>query len=267
MRPVFISLLLTMAFSISSYAQEKILPAELKPFVLPKHEMLDFIKADLNMDGRADYVLILKQEGEDTLTFDNEKWDAARTLLLIIRRPDNKLKLAVSNTDIVLCRHCGGAMGDPYMGIEAKAGEFTLDFYGGSSWKWGNTITFRYDKLKKNWFLQREIITSSHPEEDRYVESSSIIDRAEIGMVSLADYTAYYNRDTSDRRVIVAKTFFYESPNLKSKPRKGYVLKGDIVKSQKQFKNFIECTFQNAAGQFTTGYLLKKDLELVVKPK
>ncbi|MCX6316447.1 MAG: hypothetical protein NTW29_04105 [Bacteroidetes bacterium] len=263
MRPVFIAMLMTIAFGISSYAQEKVLPAELKPFVLPKHEMLDFIKADLNMDGRADYLLILKQEGEDTLTFDNEKWDAARTLLLITRQADNKLKLAVTNTDIVLCRHCGGAMGDPYMGIEAKAGEFTLDFYGGSSWKWGNTITFRYDKLKKNWFLQREIITSSHPEEDRYVESTTTIGRGEIGNISLEKYTPYYNSDSSLMRVNVAKTYFYESPDLKSKPRKGYLLKDDIVTTVKVFKNFVECTFNNLKGSITTGYILRKDLEAV----
>lgn len=263
MRPVIIAVLLTMAFGIPAYAQEKVLPAELKPFVLPEHEMLDFIKADLNLDGRKDYVLILKQEGEDTLTFDNEKWDAARTLLLITRQSDNKLKLAVTNTDIVLCRHCGGAMGDPYMGIEAKAGEFTLDFYGGSSWKWGNTITFRYDKLKKNWMLQREIITSSHPEEDRYVESSTNIERVEIGDVTLKNYTPYYNSDSSLLKVNVAKTYFYESPDLHSKPRKGYLIKGDIVTSVKRFRNFIECTFNNLNGSITTGYILRKDLIVV----
>jgi hypothetical protein len=219
-------LLLFFAININGLqAQDKQLPKELLSFVTPGKEMLDFTKADLNGDGRQDYILILKMTGEDTLTFDNNNWDAPRPLLLITRQADNKLKLAVTNDDLVLCRHCGGAMGDPFMELSSKPGEFTLEFYGGSSWKWGQTITFRYDKMKKNWFVQRDIVTSAHPEEDRYVETLATIERSEIGDISLQQYTPDYNSDSSTRRVKVAKTYFYESPELKSKPRKGYLLR------------------------------------------
>lgn len=262
MQNFFLSALLLFVCS-SVQAQEKKLPKELSPFVTPGNEMLDFIKADLNGDSRMDYVLILKSAGEDTLTFDNENWDAGRPLLLITRQADNKLKLALTNEDVVLCRHCGGAMGDPYMGITAKAGEFTLDFYGGSSWKWGNTLTFRYDKLKKGWYLQKDVQTSSHPTKTGYEETTTTIDRYEIGDISLENYVPLYNSDSSNRKVIVAKTFFYDSPNLRSAPRKGYLLKGDIVRSFRQFRNFIECIYDNGKGAITNGFILRKDLELV----
>lgn len=252
-------------FIFVSNAQDKQLPKELTPFVPAGKEMLDFSKADLNGDGRADYILILKMAGEDTLSFDNTNWDAQRTLLLLTRQSNNKLKQAASNNELVLCRHCGGAMGDPYMGLSSKPGEFTLEFYGGSSWKWGQTITFHYDKVKKNWYIFRDIANSSHPEEDRYVETQAIMERAEIGDITLQQYTINYNQDTSSYRVKAAKTFFYESPQLKSKPRKGYLLKGDIIKSYKRFSHFIECSFTGSNGSITTGYILKKDLELVTK--
>ncbi|MBL7729834.1 MAG: hypothetical protein JNM88_01540 [Chitinophagaceae bacterium] len=257
--PCIASLLLFLNISVS--AQEKQLPAELKPFVAAGHEMLDFAKADLNADGRQDYVLILKPAGEDTMTFDNEKWDAVRPLLLIIRQANNKLKTTVTNDEVVLCRQCGGAMGDPYMGLTAKTGEFTLDFYGGSSWKWGQTITFRYDKLKRNWFIQEDIETSIHPAETEMVETIARIKRAETGDISLESYTQGYNGDTSQWQVKAVKTFFYDSPELKSKPRKGYLLKGDVVKGIRTFKNFVECYFANKEGEITTGYILKKDLQ------
>lgn len=243
------------------------MPAELAPFVTAGMEMLDFAKADLNGDGRSDYILILKKEGEDTMTFDNSNWDAQRPLLLITRQANQKLKLAVTNNELVLCRHCGGAMGDPFMELVAKPGSFTLEFYGGSSWKWGQTITFRYDRLKQNWFIHRDVVTSSHPEEDRYVETMAVIERSEIGDISLQQFTPGYNSDTSSRRVKAARTYFYESPQTSTKPRKGYVVKGDIVKSYKQFRNFVECSFTGSGGSITTGYLLKKDLELITEKK
>jgi hypothetical protein len=265
MRNVLFFMICLRIFISGVYAQQKPLPGELVPFVAPGKEMLDFTKADLNGDGRSDYVLILKTAGEDTLTFDNSNWDAPRPLLLLTRQADNKLKLAVANHELVLCRHCGGAMGDPFMELVSKPGEFTLEFYGGSSWKWGQTITFRYDKLKRNWYLYRDIVTGSHPEGETYVETMATIERQEIGDIALQQYNPNYNQDTSRRQVTAAKTYFYESPEVKSKPRKGYVLRGDIVKTYKQFRNFVECTYTSSSGAITTGYLLKKDLEVVRK--
>lgn len=253
--------------SVSMLAQDKVLPAELKPFVTDGQEMLDFAAADMNGDGLKDYILILKPAGEDTMTFDNPHWDAPRILWMILRQPGGKLKAELSNSELVLCRQCGGAMGDPYMGLTVHPGEFTVDFYGGSSWKWGQTITFKYDKLKKNWFIQKDINTSSHPTETDYVETQAVIERSEIGNVSLKEYTPYYNGDTSTWKVTAAKTFFYDSPQVGSKPRKGYLLKGNLVKSTKKFKNFIECSFANGKGDYTYGYILRKDLILAASPK
>lgn len=265
MRKAIFTYLFFISCISAARAQEKQLPKELEPFVPQGKEMLDFGKADLDGDGRSDYILILKIAGEDTLSFDDTNWDMQRNLLLLTRQASNKLKQAAFNNELVLCRHCGGAVGDPYMGLSTRPGEFTLEFYGGSSWKWGQTITFRYDKAKKNWFVYRDIATSSHPEEDRYVETQAILEKAEIGEISLQQYTVNYNMDTSAYRVKAAKTFFYESPQLKTKPRKGYLLKGDTVKAYRRFRNFIECTFSGKNNTFTTGYILRKDLEPAVK--
>jgi hypothetical protein len=62
-------------------------------------------------------------------------------------------------------------------------------------------------------------------------------------------------------KVTAAKTFFYDSPKLGSKPRKGYLLKGDNITVLRLLKNFVEVSFENSKNQFSTGYVLKKDLE------
>lgn len=263
MKKIFSSFFVVIAFGCIAIAQEKEVPSELKPFILQGYEVLDFIKEDLNSDKLTDYILILRSKGEDTLTFDNPDWDVPRPLLLLIRQTNDQLKLAAENTKIIYCRHCGGAMGDPYQGVLFKNGDLLFDFYGGSSWRWAETITFRYNKVKKNWFLQNHFISSFQAGDPDNTTTETTIGRAETGEISLQNYFPYYNQDSSSWKVKTVKTYFYESPDLKSKPKKAYLIKGDIVRSSKSFTNFIDCFFTNSRGQITTGYILKKDLLLL----
>lgn len=249
-----------LALAATAQETEKKLPKELEPWIQLGYEALDWATGDLNGDKLRDYLLILKTEGEDTLTFDNPNWDTGRPLLLILRQPNGTLKTAATNADIVLCRNCGGAMGDPYMGITVATGTFSLEFYGGSSWKWGETITFRYDAAKKNWYLQTHHITSFQGADPENTTVNTTISRSETGYISLEKYKSDYNTDTSQWQVKAAKTYFYESPVLGSKPRKAYLMKNDVVKGYKAFNNFIECSFENSKGVLTTGFILRKDL-------
>ena len=81
-------------------AQNPDLPVELKPFIQKGYEAMDFAKQDLNGDKLPDYILILKLQGEDTMTFDNPDWEAGRPFLLILRQSNGSLKQTVSNNDL-----------------------------------------------------------------------------------------------------------------------------------------------------------------------
>ncbi len=260
-------LLTTCLFSLQ--AQDKVVPKELRPFIREGYELMDFLKTDLNGDNRPDYILILKIKGEDTIGFDNTNWDASRPLLLIVRQPDNSLKNVISNSELVLCKQCGGVMGDPYQGVTGKPGGFTIDFYGGSSWRWSETYSFSYDKIKKNWFLQRHTSSNFQSGDPEKTEENTTINRNEIGDIILANFSPYYNSDSSIWKVKTAKTYFYSSPILGSTPKKAWLVKGNTVTSVKLFKNFIQCSFTNSGDKITEGFLLKKDLLLVEsnKPK
>lgn len=262
MKKYFCSLFFIICF-FSAQAQDIELPAELKPYVLQGYQVMDLVKGDLNSDKLDDYILILKTAGEDTLTFENPDWEAVRPLLIIIRQPNGKLQSVASNTSVVLCKHCGGVMGDPYQGITIKPGEFSIDFYGGSSWRWSVNYTFRYDAVKKNWYLQSHESSSFQSGDPENTTEETIINRTEIGDVLFEKFTPSYNADNSAWKVTAAKTYFYKSPDLQSKPKKTYLVKGNAVVSFKQFKNFIHCSFTNAKGTTTTGFLLKKDLLLM----
>jgi hypothetical protein len=258
-----IFLLTVSLFTKAQRGDEITIPEKIKPFITKGYEALDIIDKDLNGDGLKDYVLVLKIKGEDTISFDNPQCDAVRPLLLITGQAGNKFKLFASNKEIVYCRNCGGSMPDPYEGIETLPNEFIINHYGGSTWRWTDAISFRYDKIKKNWLLQTHSISSFQAGDPEATTRETVINRSEIGDITLANYTRNYNSDTGNWRVAAAKTYFYDSPILKSKPREGYLIKGNAVKSIKRFKNFIECTYVNDRGDITSGYILKKDLLLV----
>jgi len=253
--------------SVNAVAQNTTVPEELKPFIMPGYEVMDVVKGDLNKDKLDDYLLVLKTAGEDTFLFDNTDWDAHRPLLLIIRQANGTLKTVAVNNELIFCKNCGGVMGDPYQGLTIKSGEFTADLYGGSSWRWAESFTFRYDAVKKNWFLQKHKSTSFQSGDPERTMNESVISRSETGDISIEKFTPHYNADSSSWKVKAAKTYFYNSPVIGSKPGKAYLVKGNKVVSFKQFRNFVECSFTNSKGTVTTGYILKKDLELLAAGK
>lgn len=262
-----ILLAITLMVSVNIVAQNTTIPEELKPFIMPGYEAMDVVKGDLNKDKRDDYLLVLKTAGEDSFSFDNTDWDAHRPLLLIIRQANGTLKTVAVNNELIFCKNCGGVMGDPYQGLTIKPGEFTADLYGGSSWRWAESFTFRYDAVKKNWFLQTHKSTSFQSGDPERTMNESVISRSETGDISIEKFTPHYNADSSSWKVKAAKTYFYNSPVIGSKPGKAYLVKGNKVVSFKQLRNFVECSFTNSKGTVTTGYILKKDLELLAAGK
>jgi hypothetical protein len=239
--------------------KDKVLPGPLKSFVLNGYEMLDFIEGDLNGDKRNDAILILKISGEDTVATD----DLKRPLLILVRQPDGKLKIEKRNDDLVMCRHCGGIFGDPYEGLELIKNGFSISFYGGSSWRWAYTYSFEFKPAKKNWYLIKEHQLSYHNTEPEINTKECDIETAELGIVPIEKFTSEPPYVESKWRVIVPKAYFYDNPKIGSKPRKGYLLKGDQVTGIRNLKNFIEVSFQNKKDEFTTGYILKASLQKI----
>lgn len=128
------------------------LPPEVQPFVEPGTVPWLLESADLNLDGRPDYLLVLQRtEGIDPATQpDNE-----RPLLILVRAPAGTLRLAARSERAIVCSHCGGGFGDPFSGIEAGPGTFTLQAYGGNTRRWSSSETFRYSRRYQSWHLVR----------------------------------------------------------------------------------------------------------------
>jgi len=165
------------------------LHSELLEFVPTNYSILDTALGDLNLDGINDYILVLKKNGEDTLSnaIDNPE---RRPLLILLRDINNKLKLVRRNDNTVYCFDCGGMMGDPYMGITIKNGYFSVEHYGGSAWRWTRIITYKYSKQDNEWFLHKDGSESFHASEPEKVESK-IRTIKDFGKVKFEEFDIY----------------------------------------------------------------------------
>src|ERR1044072_9884730 len=136
MRTTFFFMLLWGAAPHAAAARqgELQIPPEVRPFVEEGTKAIALEAADLNGDGRGDFVLVLERENpakdEDDLPV-NE-----RPLLILVRGVDGKLAEAKRNERVVMCSRCGGIFGDPFDGVIVARNTFTVLLYGGSAWRW-----------------------------------------------------------------------------------------------------------------------------------
>ncbi|HEX6038324.1 hypothetical protein [Longimicrobium sp.] len=168
-------------------------PDEVRPFVTQGKEPLCVAAADLDGDGRRDYVLVLgtrrKYTGQpyagDGAAPDK---DDLRTLLVLMRQPDGALRMGARTEHVAMCTECGGMMGDPFEGVGARPGSFTVHHYGGSAWRWRADYTFEYVAATGRWRLA-SVSTLSYwsPEPDK-MESHVYTAPADFPEIDLTDF-------------------------------------------------------------------------------
>jgi hypothetical protein len=91
-------------------------------------------QGDFDGDGDLDALLVIEAEGEAAA-------DAPRALLLL-RRDSDRLTPVLESPRAVLCRRCGGMMGDPLRQLRIAPGELVLRFEGGSRELWSSEFRF-----------------------------------------------------------------------------------------------------------------------------
>jgi hypothetical protein len=259
--------LLTLALAIPAFAADDDPPPEIARFVPGGFQALDFAVADLDADGREDAVLILRRTNED----DPKNGEARRPLLILIRQADKRLVQAKRTEQLVYCRACGGMLGDPYQGLAAARGRFTVDFAGGTaSSHWAVAYTFAYDAAVKDWLLEQEK-NAGDDRNDDFPESdgegdersgwTNVLTRRQLGDIPLERFDYEAAEKPATWRVRSDRAYFYERPDLTSKRRTSYVVRGDRVEVFRVLREFLEARFIAAKGRSTHGYLVKKDLE------
>lgn len=105
---------------------------------------------DLNQDGVADQALAI--DPQSSPTHGGSPLDEMdRVLLLLFGHTDGTLSLAATQQGLLLCKQCGGLLGDPLSDLRIERGTVAITLYGGSRDRWGMTYRFRWQQ--DDWYL------------------------------------------------------------------------------------------------------------------
>lgn len=173
-------------------------PAEVRPFVEQGSKAIAVEAADLNGDGRGDYVLVLERENpaKDADDFPVNQ----RPLLLLVRGADGRLSEAKRNERVVMCSRCGGVFGDPFDSVVAKRNTFTVNFYGGSNWRWAYSYRFNYSRVDQTWQLVRAEETSYHTSDPEKMKTKVFIPPRDYGKIDIAAFDPEHYKRPARRR-------------------------------------------------------------------
>jgi len=183
-------LLVLMIFAISlavAGQREAVkIPAELQAFVEADTKPIEFKSADLNNDGKTDYILVLANSklGPDEEYNDESK----RPTLIIIRGADGTLAEAARNELAAGCAACGGIMGDPFEGVTACKGTFTVTNSGGSRDRWSFEYTFNYSRKDNAWQLVKVVETTRDSLKANSGGRKVMIPPKHYGKIDFADF-------------------------------------------------------------------------------
>ena len=251
-----------------SKGQAPFIPDEAKPFILPRYEALDYQTGDLNGDKKEDAILVLAMVGWDKVPGDRPAdYDIAlaidRPFIILLRQANGKLKQALRNDSLILCVECSG-LGEPYEGTKTSSNGFVVSFVGASGeWRWISEYKFVYKALQKKWVLNSEKRSTYKYNDPESTMKTVVITEAELGPVTVEKFSTSFTYDESKWKVKVAKTFFYDTPDLKSNPRKEYLVKDNLLAGMRHFTNFVEVSYDDGKGGYLHGFVLKKDLQKI----
>lgn len=146
-------------------------------FILDGFSILAHEKADFNMDGFEDAILILKNINEEEMSDYVNDTPTLRPLLFLAGDKMGSLHLVARNDKAVYCFDCGGQMGDPFNSLVVNKQFVSINHYGGSRIRWTRNITFKYDIAKKSWFLhkdEQDDISTIAPTDTSKLDTTSI---------------------------------------------------------------------------------------------
>lgn len=183
----------------------KDLPFEAKSLAdfIPKGwAVQDQVSGDLNGDGTPDIAAILIQSKSDGAQKEDED-ELQRAFIVLLGREGEKLSLAGSNDNIILCKGCGGVKES--VEIKIQKGVLVVDQMSGSRESSDEKWRFRFDSQAKRFVLiGRDLESGDSAQGKGTIESSNYLTGKKI--------TSSYRYDKSGERKIISGTKEGEIP-------------------------------------------------------
>ncbi|MFT7099010.1 MAG: hypothetical protein ACJAS6_000880 [Rickettsiales bacterium] len=157
------------SLSLLSNAQSSSLPSvgdSPSDFVNKDFKIIAQTESDFNLDKIMDFAIVLESK--------KEQEENPRILLILFGDKSGNYKKVVQNNNAVYKSNEGGQMGDPFIdfgSLTSKNNSLFIQFYGGSSSRWGVVYQFKY--IKNDFYLigkedSQSNINSGEVEEKSY---------------------------------------------------------------------------------------------------
>ncbi|PIF30102.1 hypothetical protein CLU81_0503 [Flavobacterium sp. 9] len=129
-----------------------------KSFIPINYSVLSIEYGDLNLDKFEDAILVLHKNNEElTSNMRDEGKPEKRPLLLLLGQRNGSYKIASKNNNAILCFDCIGIYDfeDAFSKVTINNGNFNIENEIIGSRHWAQTIIFKFNKTKNNWFLYK----------------------------------------------------------------------------------------------------------------
>ena len=98
------------------------------------------------------------------------------------------MSIFARNHQVAFCAGCGGIIGDPFEGIEAKTGSFTVTNSGGSRDRWSYSYQFNYSKKDKAWQLVKVTETEVDTLKPKRAKTTILTPPKHYGKIDFVDF-------------------------------------------------------------------------------
>jgi hypothetical protein len=256
--------------------------------LLKKYSIKDEKDGDIDGDGTTDRLLVLispleekvrklgsrGQEAQDEL---DENPINHRRLVIVLNQKDGQ-KVFI-NTNVVLCMNCAGMEEeDPYgsyedsdngISIDTKNHLVSISDSGGSSYRFGDTYTFQYEKLSNDFYIYSyEYLEYSTIDKEEVFDGPNTytIPQSELPRISFSNYDPLTQQIELECYVAKQSLPLYSEPNKSSENLRGFIKKGTVFETNSPAENFAytadleKSDVLSLKGAYAAGFIPKEML-------
>jgi hypothetical protein len=92
---------------------------------------------------------------------------------------------------------------------------------------------------------------------------TTFISETEMGSIPVEKFSSTVTYEEGNWKVVAPKTFFYDTPDLRSKPGTVSLVKNNLLTGIRRLTNFVLVSYNDGNGQVASGFVLKKDLQKI----
>jgi len=193
MNKSFLQIVILVFLFSAAYGQDN---NAITKFVPRNYTIWQLVKGDLNLDSLEDVIVVLKKDGEDTLS--TVEHPVKRIVLILTGQSDKSYTLIARNDNVVYFYNYDANFKDAFVDATIDGpGKFSINHYGGFARRWGRTSTFAYNRSSLNWFLVQDefdTMNAADTREPNKTLSDEILTSENFGKISFDQFDIYKGR-------------------------------------------------------------------------